>query len=146
MPVDALEGARGRRARTEAAAVADERVREGHQWVEDDGPLAGRSARRRQVEVAGIADDERVEAARAARQQPRLGGGESQRTPRPCRPPFAQVVPDRDVLLHHLDACGAEARDHLRVPRIRALVRSEITDSQCCVCGGLRATRSNELV
>jgi hypothetical protein len=61
-PVDRREQPRGDRTRPEAAAVADERVGERDERVEDDRPLAGDAARRREVEVARVADDDDVEA------------------------------------------------------------------------------------
>ena len=77
VPVDALERARRKRRWTEAPPVGDERVRERDERVEDDGPPVCRASRRRHIEMAGVADDERVEAARALREEPRLSGGES---------------------------------------------------------------------
>ena len=40
------------------------------------------------------------------------------------------LLPDRDVPLADVDAGTAEARDHLGVSRIRALVRPEIEDAE----------------
>src|SRR5439155_12669073 len=39
-------------------------------------------------------------------------------------------LPDRNMALAHLDACLAQAGDHLRVARIVALVGAEVEDPQ----------------
>src|SRR5204863_7723702 len=116
--------------RTEAAAVADERVRERDEWVEHDRPPARRTPRRRQVEMSWVADDERVEAAGTACEQPGFCRREAQRASRAGGPALTQVVPHRDVLLCDFHPCRAQARDHLCVARIRTLVGAEITDFQ----------------
>ena len=63
--VDALERTGCERARREAASVGDERVGERHERVEHDRAAARGTVRSRQVEVARIADDERVEVTRS---------------------------------------------------------------------------------
>ena len=112
---------------TEAAAVVDERVGERDERVEDDGPPARGAPRGREVEVARVADDHGVGAlGRACSEQPRLGGSEPERGRRPGRPAVAPALPDADVPLGDLDARAPEARDHLRVPRVVALVGAEV--------------------
>src|SRR4029079_8670338 len=59
--VDRLERARGERARTKASAVADERVGERDERVEDHRASPCSASRRGKVEVAGVPDDQRVE-------------------------------------------------------------------------------------
>ncbi len=128
-PVDAAEHARGGRPGREAAAVLDEGLVERDERVEDDRPAARDPLRRRQVEVAGIADDQRVERLapapserRASASAERAAGAGSER---PVVPPPSQTP---DVPLDDLDPGAAEARDHLRVPRIVALVRAEVEE------------------
>jgi len=75
------------------------------------------------------------------KQQPCFRGGEPCRLRGSRRPAVAIVVPDGEVDLLDVDACLAQARDHLRVTRIRALVRAEVTDSQRGI-GGIRRPRS----
>ena len=71
-PVDEVDDAGAGRAAPEAAAVVDERVEEGHERIEDDGPPARDALGGRQVEVPGIADDQRV---RVALGRPASGAG-----------------------------------------------------------------------
>ena len=58
--VDAADDARGGRAAAEAPAVVDERVVQGDERIEDDGPPSSHTLRGGQVEVPGVADDERI--------------------------------------------------------------------------------------
>src|SRR5204863_8831754 len=89
--VDPLQRAGREGARTEAAAVADERVRERDEWVEHHRPPARRTPRRRQVEMSWVADDERVEAAGTACEQPGFCRREAQRASRAGGPALTQV-------------------------------------------------------
>ena len=155
-PVDKLEHARCRGAGPEPPPIADERVREGDEWVEDDRAPARRSSCGRQVEVTGIPDDQGVALRRdCPREQPGLRA----RKPRQCRqarvPAVELVFPDGDVHLVDGDSGTAETRDHLRIPRIPPFVGSEIRDSQSpmspvgrrcrCQCGGLDGRKSKAL-
>ena len=74
----------------EALAVGDERLVERDERVEDERLLARNAARAGDVEVAGIADDDRVEAVARPRTAaetppPRAGAPCSQRRPTSCR-------------------------------------------------------------
>ena len=122
--------ARGRAGR-EPAAVLDQRVVEGDERVEDHRPSARDPLGRGDVEVAGVADDDRVEAlAPPAEEQARLGDPDPHRGGEPERPLVPPPLPDLRVPLDHLDAGTAKAGDHLRVPRVVALVRAEVEDAQ----------------
>ena len=107
--VDPLEHACGERALTEPAAVADERVGKRNERIEDHRTATCGSSCRRQVEVARVPDDERVEAVGTAGEQSGLGCRKTERTRRPCAPAVTDAIPDRNVLFVHLDAGSAEA-------------------------------------
>ena len=106
VPIDRLERTGYDRPRTEAPPVADERVGQRDKGVEDDRSPPRCSARGREVEVAGVADDESVEAAGSAPEQSRLGNGELRGACWSGGPALAQPVPDGDVLLVDVDACA----------------------------------------
>ena len=122
------ERARRERAGPEAPAVGDERVRERDERVEDDRRAAGGPPRRRQVEVPGIADDDRVEAlVAAAAQEPRLGDAASRAASRgPARQPSRRPSQTGSCRSRTSTPARAQTRDHLRVPRVVALVRAEV--------------------
>ena len=120
----------GKRAGPEARAVGDERVRERDERVEEHGRAASRALRRGQVEVAGVADDHGVVALARPTEQAKLRAREPQRRRRARAPRVARSLPHGLVPLDDLDACAAQARDHLRVARVVALVRSEVEDLQ----------------
>ncbi|MFL5966261.1 MAG: hypothetical protein ACJ747_06885 [Gaiellaceae bacterium] len=61
--VDPFERACRRRSGVEARTVADERVGEGDERVEDDRRVSCRASCRGQVEVAGVPDDDGIDAA-----------------------------------------------------------------------------------
>ena len=92
--------------------------------------------------MAGVPDDDRVDVTRASCEELRFRGSESKRAPRPRRPALPEIVPDSDVLLVHVDADSAQTRDHLRVARIRALVRSEVAEFQDRTSSTTRSARS----
>ena len=110
----------------EPPSVGDERVEERDERVEDDGPPRSSAARRGEVEVARVADEDDVELAPVPAQQPRLGDGDPRRRGRSGLPVVALPFPDAGVALEHLHARAAERRDHLRVPRVVAVVRAEV--------------------
>src|SRR5262249_39459045 len=129
MAVNRFQGTAGRRARPEAPAIADERVGERYERVEDDRSACGGSPCRREIEMAGIAHDERVELPGGpaawlgfGKNQPRRGTG-------PGPPIVSAALPNGDMALAHLDAGIPERRDHLRVPRVVALVGAEVEDA-----------------
>ena len=109
-------------------AVADERVGERDERVEDDRPAPCCMLGRGQVEVTGVADEHHVEGLLGRPSQPGLGRSEPKGDPR-ARPPLVLApVPDRLVPLAHPDARPAQARNHLSVPRIASLIGSEVED------------------
>ena len=75
-----------------APAVADERLVQRDERVEDQRPAAGDAAGSRDVEVAGIADDHRIEGDPRRESQAQLGeqAGESRR---PTAPPNCRAGP-----------------------------------------------------
>jgi len=77
--VDFLESACCERALAEPSAVADQRVRERDERIEDQRVPARCLPRCRQVEVAGVADDEGVGIGRATSEQTPLRQCELQR-------------------------------------------------------------------
>src|SRR5581483_9377342 len=85
-----------------------------------------RPSRGGHVQVAGIADDHRVEPLPHASQEPGLRAREPERRARARRPLVLATVPYGLVPLDDLDAGAAQARDHLGVPRVAALVRPEV--------------------
>jgi len=96
--------------------------------------------------VAWIADEKRVACGCPACEQSRLRSGEPECTSRSRSPAVPVVVPHRDVLFHHLHACAAQARDHLRVARIAAFVGSEVADFQSERRAGAARGRISERV
>ncbi len=66
----------------------------------------------------------------AAEQRAAPPPGQPRRGARAGRPVVPPPLPDADVPLDHLDAGAAQARDHLRVARVVALVRPEVEDPQ----------------
>ena len=84
-----------------------------------------------EIEVARVADDERVEVGTGTPEQPELGTREPGRVgsaPRRhlcSRPAHTSTCRSRDV-----GARTAQARDHLGVTRIVALVGAEVEDAQ----------------
>ena len=128
--VDERERARGKRTGLEARAIGDERVRERDERVEDHRRAPRRASCRRQVEVAGVADDHRVVALGRPPEQTKLRPREAQRRCRACAPRVARSLPHRLVPFDDLDTRAAQARDHLRVARVVALVRSEVENFQ----------------
>src|SRR5437764_634863 len=92
--------------------------------------------------MAGVADHERIESARAAPEESCLGEGQPSGAPRACVPALAYVVPHVYVLLVNFDTGSPQAGDHLRVARVTALIRAEVTESQRCVRAGFRRIES----
>ena len=129
-PVGKVYDACSGRAAPEPPAVVDERVVERDERVEDDGPPAGDALRCREVEVARIADDQRVGRALGFARAPQapLRLGDPQDLPRADGPVVA-ALPDRPMLLPHLDAGAPEGGDHLRVARVGAVVGAEVEDA-----------------
>ena len=90
-------------------AVADERVGERDERVEDDRPAPCCMLGRGQVEVTGVADEHHVEGLLGRPSQPGLGRSEPKGDPR-ARPPLVLApVPDRLVPLAHFDPRPAQA-------------------------------------
>ena len=104
--------------RPKPAAIADERVGEGDERIEDDGPALRDPPRRRQVEVPGVADDERVELEIARAEQADLCRSQAQSRSGTGAELVLSSVPDRLVTLGHLDPGAPQARDHLGVTGI----------------------------
>ncbi len=126
VPVDRCERPRRHGTGPEAPSVGNEGVGQRDQRVEDDGPIAGRAPGGGQVEVPRVTDEQDVEGILRRPEQPELGGRDARRGPGAGAKAVATAFPDADVPLDHLDAGPAEAGDHLRVPRIVALVGSEV--------------------
>ena len=61
-----------------------------------------------------------------------LGLGDAQHLPEADRP-VVPPLPDRPVLLAHLDAGAAQRRDDLGVPRVGALVGAEVEDAHAAL-------------
>jgi hypothetical protein len=79
--------------------------------------------------VARIADDDNVEVSGWPSEEPELRERESCDRADSGAPVLAVPLPDADVVLLHLDAGPPEARDHLRVARVIALVGAEVEDA-----------------
>ena len=135
----------GGASRREAPAVLDEGLGERHERVEDHRPAARDAPGGGEVEVAGIADDRARRSARVGSpEEPRLGDGEPRGRPEPERPLVPPPLPDADVALDHVHAGAAQARDHLGVARVVALVRPEVEDASELSAGSRpRAARSS---
>ena len=127
--VDRGQRPRGRGAGAEPAAVGDERVGQRDEWVEDDGPATGGAPGGGQVEVAGVADEHDVELGVGLPQEAQLGRGQARGRADARLPALAPPLPDALVPLDDLDSGAAQAGDHLRVPRVVAVVRAEVEDS-----------------
>ncbi len=127
--VDRGENPCGKRAAPESAAVGDERVVERDERVEDERPLPGDSASAGNVEVTRVADEDGVEGIARVPAEARLGESQAKARPPARGPVVAPALPDRGVPLDHVDARGAQRRDHLGIPRIVALVRPEVEDA-----------------
>ena len=109
--------------------IEDDGVVQGEERVEDERPRARDPARACHVEVPRIADEEHVELRGTHPQQASLREREP-RCGRDAEPELVLgVLPDRDVRLGHLDARAAQARDHLCIPRVVALVRPEVENA-----------------
>ena len=122
--VDRAEDPRGGRAGPEATAVADERVVERDERVEDDRPATRRPLRGGHVEVPGIADDDDVGVVVPSPRERALRAGHPRELPETERPVVA--TPDLPVPLDHRHARAPQARDDLRVAGGRAVVRPEV--------------------
>ena len=83
----------------------------------------------RHVEVTGVADDDHVEVDLRSSQQAHLRAREPAADRRPNENLCSRSSQTGHVTLDHLDARIAEARDHLRVSRVVALVRPEVENS-----------------
>ena len=128
-PVDGGERAGRERTGAEPPPIADERVGERDERVEDEWAAPRERPRERHVGVTGIAHEDGVAGWQRA-SEPRLSGGEPSRRFRPRAPALPPALPDRYMPLDDLHAGSAQARDHLRVPRIVALVGAEVDDPQ----------------
>ena len=128
--VDDPEDARSEQPCPEPAPIADERVVERDQRVEDERPLPGHAPRVRHVEVPWIADEDDVERVVVREAQPQLGEEESERHRPADGPVVAPRLEDGLVVLGHLDPRAAQGRDHLRVPRVVPLVGPEVENAQ----------------
>ena len=126
--VDGLEHACNRRTGAKTRAVGDQRVGEGDERVEHDRPSARRTLRRRQIEMPWIADDDGVRVRHMSCKQPRFRHREPRGGTGAGTPAVADAVPDGHVDLVDLNARPAQARDHLCVARVLALVRPEVRD------------------
>src|SRR5204862_35827 len=82
-----------------------------------------------QVEVAGVADEHDVELGVGLPQEAQLGHGQARGRADACLPALAPPLPDALVPLDDVDSGAAQAGDHLRVPRVVAVVRAEVEDS-----------------
>ena len=138
--VDAAEDARRRGAGPEARPVADQRVVERDERVEDDGASARDPAGGGHVEVTRVADDDDVGVVLpAARQRPLRA-----RHPRQLAEADRPVVtaPDLAVALDDGDPRPAEARHDLGVAGRRPVVRPEVEGLQPATAGPRRRASS----
>ena len=128
-PVDLPQHAGRRRAGREAAAILDERLVQRDERVEEHGPTAGDPPCGGDVEVTWVADDDGVEASSPPAEEPRLASPIRAAAPTPSDhlPP---PLPHARMPLDDVDARAAQARDHLGVARVVALVRAEVEDAQ----------------
>ena len=130
MSIDAAQETGRGRAWREAPPVLDERFVERHERIEDHRPAPRDSLRGGHVEVAGIAHDQASKRVRRLPSRSRASAKAILATaPSPsdhlCRC-FSQTL---SVPLDDLDSGAAEAGDHLRVPRVVALVRPEVENA-----------------
>ena len=89
----------------------------------------------------GIADDRRRRSRRGSPAPARsraCAAASARGRRRPERPLVPPALPDADVALDHVDAGPPQAGDHLRVPRVVALVRPEVEDAQASATAGSR--------
>ena len=94
-PVDRRQDRGAEPALLEAPAVADERLVERDERVEDQRPLAGDAPRARDVEVARVADDDGVEGDARRESQPHLGEERAGSPPPSARPSCRGALPRR---------------------------------------------------
>ena len=120
-----------RRARPEASAIADQRVMERDEWVEDDGPPPRDPPRRRDVEVTRVAHDDDVGVVRLPPRERSLRA----RDPRELAGPDSPVVssPDLAVPLDDGHTGAAQTGDDLGVPGRRTVVRPEVESLHAAV-------------
>jgi hypothetical protein len=78
------------------------------------------------IEVAGVADHHDVEVARGAPKEAELRRHEASERGRACAPAVGLPLPDADVPLDYVDPGTPQARDHLRVARIVAVIGAEV--------------------
>ena len=137
-----MRGDRSRAARDRAAtlrheaAIADHRVLERDERVEDERAFSGDPPRGRHVDVPRIADDQDVATERGSACEEDLGSKRPHQRPKAGRQLVAVGLPQRGVALDDLDACSPQARDHLRVARVVALVGAEVEDAHVAVSAG----------
>jgi hypothetical protein len=79
--------------------------------------------------MPGVPDEDHVVRDRRSSQEPQLGRRQPKRGASSRGPVVTPTFPDRDVVLDHLDARFAQARDHLGVSWVVPLVRPEVEDS-----------------
>ena len=125
-----------------APAVGDERLVQRNERVEDQRPAARDATGPRDVEVAGVADDHRVEWHPRRESQAQLGEEEANRGAPARGPVVAPTLPDPFVPLEDVHTRVAERRDHLGVTRVVPLVRPEVEDAQGLSQGLLRPVRA----
>ncbi len=131
-PIGAMQEPGLPRTGAEEPAIFDDGLVEGHERVEDHRPAACDSLGGGDVEVAGVAHDQCVAAhAPAAEEEPRLGEGEPAAAGTdPERPLVPSPLPYVHVPFDDVDPGAAKAGDHLRIPRVVALVRPEVENPQ----------------
>jgi hypothetical protein len=112
------------------ASAAEAGVARPPERGEDPGRSSRGPPRGREIEVARITDDQRLETVAGPPQEAQLGEYQSRRRRGTGLPLVLSPFPDGHVSLGDLDAGSTQARDHLGVARIRPLIRPEVQDLQ----------------
>ncbi len=127
--VDAAKDSSRQRACAEAAAIADQRVGQRDEGIEDDRASSRGPSRCGEIEMSGVSDQDDVRARQAPGEQAHLGEQQTGGRAWAERPFLFPPFPDRLVALDHVDAGAPKARDHLGVAGVSALVGAEVEDA-----------------
>ena len=134
--IDRTQRACAQRTLRHKATISDHRVLERHERVEHERALSGDPPRGRHVDVTRIADDHDIGSESGSARESDLGSSRSHERPHARRQLVAFRLPQACVAFHDLDARSPQARDHLRVAWVVALVGAEVEDAHVAVSAG----------
>ena len=127
--VDRSQEARAQRPGRYESAIVDHRVLQRHERVEHEWAIARHPSSRRHVDVAGVADDNHIEPDRGSASESKLGAKGTRVRSSARRQLVPLRLPQTHMAFDNVYACPAQARNHLGVPGVVALVRAEVEDA-----------------